>query len=109
MYGQDSGTSCLAYASLALWHLGYPDQALQRSHQMLRLAHELSHPFSLAHALYFASLLHQHRREVQEARECADALIALSNEPEPTMAAAGQVCPGFSTAGTDLRLVHRGV
>ena len=80
MYGQDSGTSCLAYASLALWHLGYPDQALQRSHQMLRLAHELSHPFSLAHALYFASLLHQHRREVQEARECADALIALSIE-----------------------------
>jgi predicted ATPase len=80
MYGQDPGTSCMAYAALALWHLGYPDRALQRSHQMLRLAHELSHPFSLAHALYFASLLHQHRREVQEAQECADALMALSTE-----------------------------
>ena len=79
-YGQDPGTSCLAYAALALWHLGYPEQALQRCHEMLELAHELSHPFSLAHALYFASLLHQHRREVDKARECAEAAIALATE-----------------------------
>jgi predicted ATPase len=79
-YGQDPGTSCLAYAALALWYLGYPEQALQRCHEMLKLAHELSHPFSLAHALYFGSLLHQHRREVQEARECAEAAIALATE-----------------------------
>ena len=75
MYGQTLGHPVwpMPPGSLAPW---LSDQALQRSHQMLRLAHELSHPFSLAHALYFASLLHQHRREVQEARECADALIA---------------------------------
>jgi len=79
-YGQDPGTSCLAYAALALWHLGYPEQALERCHEMLTLAHELSHPFSVAHALYFASLLHQHRREVHEARECAEAAIALATE-----------------------------
>jgi predicted ATPase len=77
-YGQDPGTSCLAYAALALWYLGYPEQALQRCHEMLKLAHELSHPFSLAHALYFGSLLHQHRREVHEAREYAEAAIALA-------------------------------
>jgi TOMM system kinase/cyclase fusion protein len=79
-YGQDPGTSCLAYAALALWYLGYPEQALQRCHEMLKLARERSHPFSLAHALYFASLLHQHRREVHEARECAEAAIALATE-----------------------------
>jgi TOMM system kinase/cyclase fusion protein len=79
-YGQDPGTSCLAYAALALWYLGHPEQALQRCHEMLTLAHELSHPFSLAHALYFASLLHQHRREVLEARECAEAAITLATE-----------------------------
>ena len=39
--------------------LGYPDQALQRSHEALTLAQELSHPFSLALALYFAAWLHQ--------------------------------------------------
>src|SRR5262249_53675110 len=67
-YGQDPGTSCLAYAALALWYLGYPEQALRRGHEMLKLARELAHPFSLAHALYFASLLYQHRREVPETR-----------------------------------------
>jgi predicted ATPase len=79
-YGQDPGTSCLAYAALALWYLGYPAQALQRGHEMLKLARELAHPFSLAHALYFASLLYQHRREVHEARECAEAALALATE-----------------------------
>ena len=29
---------------LALWLLGYPDQALQRSHEALTLAQELAHP-----------------------------------------------------------------
>jgi predicted ATPase/class 3 adenylate cyclase len=79
-YGQDPGTSCLAYAALSLWHLGYPEQALQRCREMLKLAHELSHPFSRAHALYFASLLYQHRREVDEARQCAEAAVALASE-----------------------------
>ncbi len=27
-----------------LWLLGYPDQALQRSHEALTLAQELAHP-----------------------------------------------------------------
>jgi class 3 adenylate cyclase/predicted ATPase len=79
-YGQDPGTSCLAYAALALWYLGYPAQALQRGHEMLKLARDLAHPFSLAHALYFASLLYQHLREVTETRECAEAARALASE-----------------------------
>ena len=37
-----------------LWFLGYPDQALKRSHEALALAQELSHPYSLAYALIFA-------------------------------------------------------
>ena len=35
---------------MTLWWLGYPDQALQRSHEALTLAQELAHPFSLAFA-----------------------------------------------------------
>ena len=34
---------------LTLWLLGYPDQALERSHEALTLAQELAHPFSLAY------------------------------------------------------------
>ena len=63
-----------------LWYLGYPDQALKRSHEALTLAQELSHPFSLAYALGFAASLHQFRREGQLAQEQAEAVITLSTE-----------------------------
>ena len=45
-----------------MWLQGYPEQALERVHQALRLAGELDHPFSLAEVLF---------AEVeQEAEEC---------------------------------------
>ena len=72
--------TCLSYAALGLWYLGYPDQALKRSHEALTLAQELSHPFSLAFALVMAAMLHQLRREGQAAQERAEAAMALSTE-----------------------------
>jgi class 3 adenylate cyclase len=39
LYGQDPGVVCLSYVALALWLLGYPDQALKRSHEALSLAY----------------------------------------------------------------------
>ena len=48
--GHDPGVACRAYAAMTLWLLGYPEQALARLHEALALAHELSHPFSLAFA-----------------------------------------------------------
>ena len=69
----DPGVACLSYAAWALWFLGYPDQALKRSHEALTLAQELSHPFSLAFALTCAAMLHQFRREGQAAQERAEA------------------------------------
>jgi predicted ATPase/class 3 adenylate cyclase len=77
---QDPGVSSLSYGALALWLLGYPVQALQRSQEALALARELSHPFSLAFALNLAGWLHQFRREGQEARERAEEVITLANE-----------------------------
>jgi predicted ATPase len=78
LYGQDPKVTCLCYAALALWCLGYPDQALQRVYQAFTLAHELSHPFSLAFAMYFVALIHRLRREVQAVQERAEAVIALA-------------------------------
>jgi predicted ATPase len=50
------------------------------SRQALNLAEELSHPYSLGFALFFAAVLHKRRRETQRARERADAAIALASE-----------------------------
>jgi predicted ATPase len=75
----DPKVTCLSYAAFALWFLGYPDQAQQRSHDALTLAYELSHPYSLGYALSFSATVHQLRREVRPVQE-QRALIALATE-----------------------------
>jgi hypothetical protein len=59
----DPAVYCLSFAAYTLWFLGYADQALQRSHEALSLAQEISRPLSLAFALDLAAVLHQRRRE----------------------------------------------
>jgi predicted ATPase/class 3 adenylate cyclase len=97
--GEDPGVFSLSFAAWTLGLLGYPDQALKRSHEALTLARELSHPFSLALALGFAATLCQSRREVQAAQEQTEALIALSREQGFLLwLAAGTVLRGWALA-----------
>jgi predicted ATPase len=93
-YGLDLGVWCRSYVAWPLGLLGYPDQALTRIHEALTLAQELSHPISLAAALYYAVLLHYLRREGPAAQEYAEAAIALSNE---------QGFPLYLALGTNVR------
>jgi predicted ATPase/class 3 adenylate cyclase len=78
--GQDPAVACLSHLAWVLWSLGYPDQALRRSHEALALAQELSHPLSLAQALVSILRIHQHYREGQAAQERAEALMTLSTD-----------------------------
>jgi TOMM system kinase/cyclase fusion protein len=80
LYGFDLGVFCLCWAPHALWHLGYPDQALAMSCEALDLAQKLSHPFSLAVALNYAAMLHQFRRERHAVYERAEAAVTLCVE-----------------------------
>jgi predicted ATPase len=80
LYGQDPGVVCLAWAAVALWHLGYPDQASKRSDEAIVLARKVAHPFSLAFALMFATWIHELRREWPMAAEDAEATVAVSAE-----------------------------
>jgi predicted ATPase len=63
-----------------LWLLGYPDQALTRSHEMLTYAQELRHAFSLARALFSVATLHKLRGEADAAQEWAEAALAIMTE-----------------------------
>ncbi len=97
LYVRDPGVSCLALTAWTLWLLGYPDQALEKSHEALSLARELSHPFSLAFALDFAARLHQFRREGRLAQEKAEETIALSTEQRfPLWVAGGTILRGWA-------------
>ncbi len=51
-----------------MWLLGYPDQALTRSHELLTAAQELQHAFSLARALNDVMTLYKLRGEVPPPR-----------------------------------------
>ncbi len=78
--GQNVGVTMQSYWALALWHLGYPEQAMQRSQQAVELARSLKHPFSLAYALCHASWLHHHCRLADTVRKITEEVIPLSNE-----------------------------
>lgn len=78
--GPQPGVECLGNLSWVLWFLGYPDQALERSHQMLALARDLAQPFSIACALFFAGELRAFRREPAAVREHNEELLALATD-----------------------------
>jgi transcriptional regulator with AAA-type ATPase domain/predicted ATPase len=96
LYGTDPGLACLLYAAWTLWLLGYPEQARQRSHEVLTLIQELSHPFRLAYLLTLAAMFHYYLREEQAIQEWAEAVIALGTEYGfPVWLAAGTILRGW--------------
>ncbi len=104
LYGMEPGVFGLSYAAGVLWHLGYPDQALQKSNAARTLAEERSHPYSLAAARVYAALLHQLRRDRPLTQEWAEAAITLAREQGfPMWLGQGAVLQGWalSRAGTE--------
>jgi class 3 adenylate cyclase/predicted ATPase len=100
--GQDPGVACRAYTALALWLLGYPEQALARLHEALTLVHELSHPYSLAFAWAMAAWVSQFRRDMPAVHAQAEAAVALSTEQGfPLWAAWGTSLRGWALAMQD--------
>src|SRR5262249_19658255 len=99
LYGQDPGTGCLGHVAQALWMLGYPDQAQQRSHGALALARELSHPYDVVFALNQAVVLHQLRREGRLAYERAEEALTFCMEQGFTQQLAmGTILRGWGLA-----------
>jgi predicted ATPase len=99
IYWHGHGINCFSFAAWVLWMLGYPDQALTRSHEALILAQELSHPSGQAAALYYTAQLHQHRREGKATQERAEAAIGLSTDRGiPTWLANSTVLQGWALA-----------
>ncbi len=95
--GYDPGVACLSFLGRVLWHLGFPDQALQCSDEALSLAYDQAHPFSLSWALSWTAAFHQLRREVQETRRWAEAAFTHSTEQGfPFFAAHGMVLRGWA-------------
>jgi predicted ATPase/DNA-binding winged helix-turn-helix (wHTH) protein len=80
LYALNPGVAMRCFGAWALWFLGLPDQAFNRIQEALSLARELSEPHGLTHALFFAAILHQLRREERLAQEHAEGAIAVARE-----------------------------
>ena len=99
LHRQGPGVTCLTYAALSLWLLGYPDQALHRSQEALTLVRTVSRPFLLAYTLTGVVLLHQLRREEHHVQEQAEAIITVSREEGfPYFLAIGLIFRGWALA-----------
>src|SRR4029077_5830562 len=68
LVGEDAGVTHRCYLALALWHLGFADQALKLNDEMLELARGINQPFSLEYALHHRAWLYQHCRLGMEAQ-----------------------------------------
>jgi len=95
----DPGISNHVTGAMTLWLLGYPAQAQAHIDDALALAHELSHPFSLAYARCIAAYVSQFRRDIAAVHEHADAAVALSTtQGFAQWAAIGTIVRGWALA-----------
>jgi class 3 adenylate cyclase/predicted ATPase len=78
--GHNASVTHRCYLALALWHLGFPDQALQMSREMRELARTIGHAFTLGHAVDFAAVLFHNCRLGAEAEAAGEEEMALGAE-----------------------------
>jgi adenylate cyclase len=79
-FPSDLGVFSRCFAAHAIWHLGYPDQSLERIREAVTLAEELAQPYSRALALAYATILHQLRGDARMVRQSAEAAMAICEE-----------------------------
>jgi class 3 adenylate cyclase len=81
MYGgHDPGVCGKGQGAVALWALGYPDQAVQSAREGVVLGQALDHWPSLLHSLRFAASVYFLRRQAADVLECSARLLALGAE-----------------------------
>jgi len=74
------GVALRGFAGWSLWFLGRPERAVIPIQEALALARKVAEPHGIAHALAFAAVLYQLRREQSKALHHADEAIALSTQ-----------------------------
>jgi len=82
LYAQDPYIICHSRLAFTLWCLGCVDESITASQVAVTAAHELAHPFTLAYALTWTTLLHSRRRDIKQTAQYAAEVITLSEEKE---------------------------
>jgi len=95
--GHDARVCAFGESALALWLLGFPDQALTRIHQADTSADASNHAGSRLHAMDISVMLHRYLRDVRRVRELAETMIVFSEEKGfPDHLAKGSIFRGWA-------------
>ena len=85
-FGQDPYAAALAFSSLCLWQLGYPEQAESAIHRSIERAHELDHINTIAYVTLFgASVLYHLNGNLSALEEVTADIGSLAEEHGLTM------------------------
>jgi class 3 adenylate cyclase len=76
----DAVIDSLGHCAFALWALGFPDRACDKSATALALARRVNNPFGLCAAMNWHAYLHYFRREPVRAAESLGILSAVARE-----------------------------
>ena len=79
-FGDNPATSAGGCLAQVLWLLGYPQAALERSEQTVRMLRTLNHPYSLVFGLDLAGFVRQYRGDPAATRILVDEAIAESSK-----------------------------
>jgi class 3 adenylate cyclase/tetratricopeptide (TPR) repeat protein len=80
VYGLDPGISSLCFSSITLLQLGHPERALNRVEQAIEQSRVLIHPYSLAYALNWGSIINHVCGRPRRVLKCAEEAIEISTE-----------------------------
>jgi predicted ATPase len=80
VYGQDPLAYGYSYGSLALWFLGYPEQARTSAQLAVELAEKTNHPLTIAGILSFFGDLQHHLRQPALFDDIAKRTVSVSQE-----------------------------
>jgi class 3 adenylate cyclase/predicted ATPase len=102
--GHDPGVCALGIRAINMALLGFPQQAMKLGAEAVTLARSLSHPYSLAVAMFLCTIVLQLGRQRQSCHDVATELLELSQKHDfPMMRGAGIFFLGWATAaGGDL-------
>jgi predicted ATPase len=97
--GHDPAVCGAGQGALALWMLGYPDQASHSLRRAIAIADELAHVPSVGHAMWLAGFIHILRRDPSAALEMGERLVALGRKQGfAQYLAAGGIVRGWARA-----------
>ena len=78
--GHDPAVCGKGHGALMLWLLGYPDQAAREARDVVVFAESIGHVPSVGHALWWAAMVHQVRRDAPPVLDHSRRLLALCAE-----------------------------